>query len=75
VIAPDACERQAKQDGLETVVGSDKEVAIKQIEKIMFPGRGAEPDKAAELDQRLRKSEWWNQVSSEGPAAGRAAST
>ena len=29
----------------------------------MFPRKTMEPDKAAELEQRLRNSQWWNQVS------------
>ena len=29
----------------------------------MFPRKTMEPDKAAELEQRLRSSQWWNQVS------------
>ena len=44
----------AQKEGLETVVGSEKEVAIKQVEKIMFPRKTMEPDQAAELEQRLR---------------------
>ena len=54
----------AKKKDLETVIGSQKEVAIKQIEKIMFPRKTMEPDKAVTLEKLLRNSQWWNQVSS-----------
>jgi hypothetical protein len=46
------------------VVGSEKEVSIVHEQKVLFPRKGREPDKAEALELRLRRSPWWEQVSS-----------
>ena len=54
----------AERQGMTAVVGSEKEVSIVQEQKVLFPRKGQEPDKAEELESRLRGSPWWEQVSS-----------
>lgn len=51
------------REGLQTIVGSEKEVAINEQHKVMFPRKGQEPEKAAELEAKLRASPFWPQVS------------
>jgi putative RecB family exonuclease len=53
----------AARDEMTTIVGSDKEVAIVDEKKVMFPRKGQEPAEAAQLEAILRSSPWWNQVS------------
>lgn len=59
----------AARDGLQTVVGSEKEVSVAVQSKVMFPRKGQEPQQAAELETRLRDSPWWSQVSTLDRAA------
>jgi len=53
----------AKREGLELVAGREKEVVIKQVDKVMFPRKGEEPEEAAELEAALRATKWWNDLS------------
>jgi putative RecB family exonuclease len=53
----------AARDGLTNVVGSEKEVAITEQLKVMFPRKGQEPNEAAQLDALLRASPWWQRAS------------
>jgi hypothetical protein len=46
-----------------SVVGSEKQVSIVEEHKVLFPRKGQEPEKAAELEAKLRRSPWWEQVS------------
>ena len=50
-------------------MGSKNEVSITRTEKVMFPRKGEEPLEMAALDTALRKSVWWQQVSSLDRAA------
>ena len=54
----------AERRGMTAVVGSEKEVTIVREQKVLFPRKGQEPDEAVELESRLRRSPWWEQVSS-----------
>lgn len=63
----------AKREGLELVAGRDKEVVVKQIEKVMFPRKGEEPEKAAELEAALRATKWWKDLSTLNAAQLKAA--
>jgi len=53
----------AKREGLELVAGREKEVVIKQVDKVMFPRKGEEPEQAAELEAALRATKWWKDLS------------
>lgn len=53
----------AQRKGLELVAGHEKEVVVKQVEKVMFPRKGEEPEQAAELEAALRATRWWKDLS------------
>ena len=63
----------AKREGLELVAGREKEVVIKQVDKVMFPRKGEEPEEAAELEAALRATKWWNDLSTLSAAQLKAA--
>lgn len=63
----------AKREGLELVAGRDKEVVVKHVEKVMFPRKGEEPEKAAELESALRATKWWKELSTLNAAQLKAA--
>jgi putative RecB family exonuclease len=53
----------AEAHGMTTVMGSDNEVAIVAEKKVLFPRKGQEPEAAQEFELKLRKTPWWDQVS------------
>lgn len=53
----------AQREGLELVAGNEKEVVVKQVEKVMFPRKGEEPEQAAKLEAALRETRWWKDLS------------
>ena len=63
----------AKREGLELVAGGDKEVVVKQIERIMFPRKSEESEKATEHEAALRTTKWWKDLSTLNAAILRAA--
>jgi len=54
----------AQRDGLELIAGRRTEVAITVNDRVLFPRKGQEPEKAAELEAALRATPWWPQLSS-----------
>lgn len=63
----------ARREGLETVTGSEREATVRATLKTLFPRRGQEPEKAAELEARLRGTPWWDALSGlDRQALGRA---
>lgn len=63
----------AKREGLELVAGREKEVVIKQVEKVMFPRKGEKPEQAAEFEAALRATKWWKDLSTLNAAQLKAA--
>ena len=63
----------AQRDGLELIAGHNKEVVVTRSEHVLFPRKGQEPEKAAELEAALRATPWWQQVSTLSPAQLKAA--
>jgi len=63
----------AKRDGLELIAGREKEVAITVSDRVLFPRKGQEPEKAADLEATLRGTPWWPQLSSLNSAELRSA--
>jgi hypothetical protein len=63
----------AKRDGLELIAGREKEVAISVSDRVLFPRKGQEPEKAADFEAALRGTPWWPQLSSLNSAELRAA--
>lgn len=63
----------AQRDGLELIAGHTKEVVVTRSEHVLFPRKGQEPEKAAELEAALRATPWWQQVSTLSPAQLKAA--
>ncbi len=62
-----------QRDGLELIAGREKEVAISVNDRVLFPRKGQEPDKAEALETALRSTPWWAQLSSLNSADLRAA--
>lgn len=63
----------AKRDGLELIAGREKEVVISVIDRVLFPRKGQEPEKAADFEAALRGTPWWPQLSSLNAADLRSA--
>lgn len=59
----EALQLLAQREGLETIVGREKEVTVREVQKTFFPRKSLEPELAAELERKLRKSAWWPEVS------------
>ena len=55
----------AEREGLEVVIGSEREATVKRGESAVFPRKTLEDeqDEAAALEQQLRDSRWWAEAS------------
>jgi putative RecB family exonuclease len=62
-----------QRDGLELIAGREKEVTISVNDRVLFPRKGQEPEKAEALETALRSTPWWAQLSSLNSADLRAA--
>lgn len=63
----------AQRDGLELIAGREKEVTITASDRVLFPRKGQEPEKAQELEAALQATPWWQQLSSLNAAELRTA--
>lgn len=63
----------AKRQGLEVVVGREKEVVVRQTTRVMFPRKSEEPEQAAKLEAALRVTRWWKELSTVNAARLRVA--
>ena len=63
-VIKDALTFVAEQKGLAKFFGDRGEIAVTVKDKLVPPRKTHEPEKAAELEEALRASAWWQELSS-----------
>ncbi len=53
----------AREHGVEVVTGTEREATVREIEAVLFPRKTVETEEAGALEERLRRSPWWDLVS------------
>ncbi|MBI5711602.1 MAG: PD-(D/E)XK nuclease family protein [Candidatus Eisenbacteria bacterium] len=61
--AKEALAAYAGENGAAAVTGTEREATVREIEAVLFPRKTVETEEADALEERLRRSPWWDLVS------------